>query len=275
MTEFFDKYLSKILIVIIIMGVAFLINNLIDKLIQKTINRKRKKNITTLLVFVRRIKKIVIYGIAVIFSLSIFDLFNSFSITLLSGLGVGTVVLGIAAQESLKNFFGSVAIVSGNPFEVGDFIELSGKDVSGTVEDITMRHTIIRTINNRRVIIPNSEMNNCIIENFNYSDNELVKMVDYEISYESDIDKAIEIIKDELTKLYTINPKGKNKDVEYPKVRVASWEKSGIVLRAWVWGKNNGDVFENIFKLNYNLKKRFDKNHIEIPYPHVNIVKCK
>ena len=275
MAEFFNKYLSKILLVIIVLGIAFLINNIIDKIIKKTINRKKKKNVTTLLVFVKRIKKIVIYGLAIVISLSIFDILNSISLTILSGLGIGSVVLGLAAQESLKDFFGSVAIVTGNPFEVGDFIELIGKDVSGTVEDITMRHTIIRTLNNRRVIIPNSEMNECIIENFNYSDNELVKMVDYQISYESDIDKAIKIMKEEMLKLYKINPEGRNKDEEYPKVRVASWEESGIRLRAWVWGKNNGDVFENIFKLNYNLKKRFEKENIEIPYPHVDVITKK
>lgn len=272
MQKFLDNYLDKIIAVIIILVISYIINLAIDKIINKTIRIKRKKNITTLLLFIKRIKKIVIYAIAILTCLFEFDVFNSFSVTLLSGLGIGSVVVGLAAQESLKNFFGSIAIVVGNPYEVGDFIECVDKNVSGTVEDITMRHTIIRTINNRRVIIPNCEMNTYTIENFNYSDNENVKLVTFNISYESDVDKAINILKEEMNKLYHPNSKGKNRDVEFPKVRVSKLDDSGIALTAWVWGDNNSDVFENMYQLNYVINNRFPKEGIEIPYPHVEII---
>ncbi len=275
MQRFLDNYLDNIIAVILIIIVAFILNKLIDRIIDKAIKIKKKKNVTTLLMFVKRIKKVIIFLLAILVSLTQFDIFNSFSVTLLSGLGIGSVVLGFAAQESLKNFFGSVAIVLGNPYEVGDFIECIDKGVSGTVEDITMRHTIIRTINNRRVIIPNCEMNTYTIENFNYSENENVKLVDFSISYESDIDKAINIIKEEMEKMYHPNPKGRNKDVEFPKVRVSELGDSGVTLRAWVWGNNNNDVFENTYKLQYSLKKRFLEEGIEIPYPHIQVVNKK
>ena len=275
MQRFLDNYLDNIIAVILIIMVAFILNKLIDRIIDKAIKIKRKKNVTTLLMFVKRIKKMIIFLLAILVSLTQFDIFNSFSVTLLSGLGISSVVLGFAAQESLKNFFGSVAIVLGNPYEVGDFIECIDKGVSGTVEDITMRHTIIRTINNRRVIIPNCEMNTYTIENFNYSENENVKLVDFSISYESDIDKAINIIKEEMKKMYHPNPKGRNKDVEFPKVRVSELGDSGVTLRAWVWGNNNNDVFENTYKLQYSLKKRFLEEGIEIPYPHIQVVNKK
>ena len=273
MKNFLDKYLDKCISIILIIVISVVLNKIIDKLIDRTIRRKRKKNVTTLLMFIKKVKKLIIYSLMVLMIMGQFEAFHKFSITLLSGLGIGSVVLGLAAQESLKNFFGSFALVIGDVFEVGDFIECVDKGVSGTVEDITMRHTVIRTINNRRVIIPNSQMNSYTIENFNYIDNENVKLVDFSISYESDVDKAMKIIKDEMKKLYKPNEKGKNKDVEYPKVRVASWDESGISLRAWVWGKDNGEVFENMYKLNYVIKKRFESEGIEIPYPHVEIIK--
>ena len=275
MENFVEKYLDKVIVVVIILLVAFILNKVFDGVISRTIRHKRKKNVTTLLMFVKRIKKFVIYALAILICLTQFDVFNSFSVTILSGLGIGSVVVGFAAQESLKNFFGSVAIVLGNPYEVGDFIECVDKAVSGTVEDITMRHTIIRTINNRRVIIPNCEMNTYTIENFNYSENENVKLVDYEISYESDVDKAMKILKEEMKKLYHPSPKGRNKDVEFPKVRVLELGDDGIKLRAWVWGDNNSDVFENMYQLNYAINKRFPKEGIEIAYPHVEIVENK
>ena len=80
-------------------------------------------------------------------------------------------------------------------------------------------------------------------------------------------------IKDEMKKLYRPSKKGINKDVEFPKVRVASWNDSSISLRAWVWGKDNSDVYDNMYKLNYVIKKRFDEENIEIPYPHVVVTK--
>ena len=201
MKDFLDKYLDKCISIILIIVISVVLNKIIDKLIDGTIRRKRKKNVTTLLMFIKKVKKLIIYSLMVLMIMGQFEAFHKFSITLLSGLGIGSVVLGLAAQESLKNFFGSFALVIGDVFEVGDFIECVDRGVSGTVEDITMRHTVIRTINNRRVIIPNSQMNSYTIENFNYIDNENVKLVDFSISYESDVDKAMKIIKDEMKKV--------------------------------------------------------------------------
>lgn len=273
MKKFLDNYLDKCISIILIVTIAILINKVVDKLIDRTIRRKRKKNVTTLLMFIKKVKKLIIYSLMLLMIMGQFETFHKFSVTLLSGLGIGSVVLGLAAQESLKDFFGSFALVIGDAFEVGDFIECTSLGVSGTVEDITMRHTIIRTINNRRIIIPNGQLNSYTIENFNYSDNENMKLVDFTVSYESDVDKAMNIIKEEMKKMYHPNPKGKNKDVEFPKVRVASWNDSSITLRAWVWGKDNSETFENMYNLNYIIKKRFDKEGIEIPYPHVVTIK--
>ena len=274
MKDFWDKYLDKIIAIAIIIVVCIIINAIVDRLIDKTIKIRKKKNVTTILIFIKRIKKLVIWFIGLVLCLFQFEAISAISVTLLSGVGIGSVVLGLAAQESLKNFFGSISLVVGNAYEVGDFIECIDKGVSGTVEDITMRHTIIKTIHNRRVIIPNSEMNKYTIENFNYSDNENVRMVNFPIAYEADVDKAIDIIKKEMNKLYHPNPKGSNKDVEFPKVRLTSWDDSGVTIRAWVWGSDNGNTFENTFKLLYEVKKEFAKNDIEIPYPHmVNYIK--
>lgn len=265
--------MKKIVSVIVIIGIIIIIDKVIDKVIDKTIKRKDKKNVTTLLMFVKKIKKLILYTLMFILVLGQFEIFHKFSITVLSGLGIGSVVLGLAAQESLKDFFGSFTLVIGSPFEVGDFIECVGVGVSGTVEDITMRHTVIKTIHNRRVLIPNSVMNTYTIENFNYADNENMKLVDYRVTYETDIDKAMGIIKEEMEKLYHPNPKGKNKNVEFPKVRVYSWNDSSISLRAWVWGKDDSDVFENVYKLNYVIKKRFEEEKIEVPYQKVIVKK--
>lgn len=104
MENFVEKYLDKVIAVVIILTVAFVLNKVIDGVVNRTIRHKRKKNVTTLLMFVKRIKKFVIYALAILVCLTQFDVFNSFSVTILSGLGIGSVVVGLAAQESLKNF---------------------------------------------------------------------------------------------------------------------------------------------------------------------------
>lgn len=275
MREFWDNYFDKIIAVVVVLLLAVILNKIFDSVINKTIRHKRKKNVTTLLMFIKRIKKFVIYFLAVLICLTQFDVFNSFSVTILSGLGIGSVVVGLAAQESLKNFFGSVAIVIGNPYEVGDFIECVDQGVSGTVEDITMRHTIIRTINNRRVIIPNCEMNTYTIENFNYIEDESVKLVDFKITYESDVNKAIDILKKEMNKLYHPNSKGRNKNVEFPKVRMLELGDAGITLRTWIWGNGNSDVYENMYQLNTAIYKKFSEAGIEMATSRIKVVNDK
>ena len=104
MKEFLDKYLDKFIAIILIVIVTMVVNTVLDKLIDRTIRRKRKKNVTTLLMFIKRIKKLVLYGLMILLALGQFDAFHKFSVTLLSGLGIGSVVLGLAAQESLKDF---------------------------------------------------------------------------------------------------------------------------------------------------------------------------
>ena len=76
------------------------------------------------------------------------------------------------------------------------------------------------------------------------------------------------VIKTELNKFEKPNIK----NIEYPKVRVYKWDSSSIILRAWVWGKDVFQSYDNLYKLNYNLKKEFDKNNIEIPYNHLNVI---
>ena len=103
--NFWENYLDKLIAVIVVIIISFVVNKILDSMINRTIKLKRKKNITTLLMFIKRIKKVVIYSLAILVCLTQFEVFNSFSVTILSGLGIGSVVVGFAAQESLKNFF--------------------------------------------------------------------------------------------------------------------------------------------------------------------------
>lgn len=260
--------IEKIISIIIILILAYILNLILEKLINKLIDKKNNKNLKTTLIFFKKIKTVIIFSLGVTLCLSKFEMFKSLSVTLLSAVGILTTILGLAAKESLGNLFGSISILFSHPFEVGDRVKIIEKDISGTVLEVSMRHTIILGYNNQRYIIPNSILNTLTIENNDYNESETCLFADYGISYESDIDKAIDIIKKELNKFEKPNIK----NIEYPKVRVYKWDSSSIILRAWVWGKDVFQSYDNLYKLNYNLKKEFDKNNIEIPYNHLNVI---
>ena len=237
----------------------------------KIIAKKRDKSLNTVLLFLKRVKKYLLYSLGILVCMSKFNAFSSLSVTILSGIGILATVLGLAAKESLTNLFGSLGLIFGHPFEVGDYISCVDKKIEGIVEEITMRHTIIKTLDNKRIIVPNSVMNNLSIENYNHTDNEVCLYDEYPISYEADLNKAIEILKEETAKLYHPNPNGKNKDVEFPRVRLVRWDSSSLILRTWVWGKNIISDQENVFHLNEIIKNRFNQENIEIPYDKLDV----
>lgn len=271
MEKLINKNLMEVIKILIVLLILFLIKEIIHRLLNKVVKKKNDKNKITTISFLKKFVSATIYFIMIVFVLSQFAFFKSLIIPLLSGAGILAVVLGLAAQDTLSNFFSSLIIVFGNPFKIGDHIRDVENDIEGEVEEITFRHTIIRTINNRRLIIPNNKMNTLIIENYNYTDTLLCELIDYDISYDSDIHKATKILEEELNKLYNPNTISK-KEIEFPKVRVLKLDESSIKLRAWVWGENYSNVYKNIYALNENIKKRFDKNNIQIPYNHLNVI---
>ncbi len=276
MKEFFSSFWGDLTWAIIVMLITIVINKLINKLIERVIKNKDNKNITTVLIFVRKLKTIIIYIIGFLIAISFFSIFSTLSVTLLSAIGIGAGILGLALQDSLKNFLGSVELVVNKPFEVGDYINLPEKGINGIVEEIDMRHTVLRNFNNQREILPNSILNDLIIQNSDFKDNEIVFFCDYAIGYSADLEKAINIIKEEVLKQCgEIKFKGALKDTEYPKVRVIEWDSSSINLRAWIWGNTSGEAFENKCQLNEKIKIRFDKEGIEIPYNYINVINKK
>ena len=263
--------------IIIIILVAIIIN-CIFSIILNILMKKNKSNFKaamTSLKIIKRIKTTIIVVLTIIICIFQIPKISTISISILSGAGIASLILGYAAQKTLTNFFCGMGIAFSDPFEIGDYIKCVEIDLSGYVEDITLRHTVIRTVDNKRVIIPNGRMDEITIENYNHTDNEVCRFVEYPIAYTANADRALAILKEEMNKLYNPNTNGINKHVEFPKVRIVKWDSSGIVIRGWVWGADNSMTHEEIFNLNYIIKKRFDEENIEIPYNYINVIQKK
>lgn len=195
--------------------------------------------------------------------------------TMLAGAGILAAALGFASQQAFSNLVGGLFIVIFRPFRVGDFIKISELHF-GTVEDITLRHTVIRNPENRRVIIPNSVISSETILNSSIQDKKICVHLELDISYNDNIDAVIALIQDEASKHPHLLDNRTDEEIEAydPLVRVrvielASWS---VRLRANLWAKDSSEAFVMKCDLLKSIKERFDKEGIEIPFPYQNVV---
>jgi len=194
--------------------------------------------------------------------------------SLLAGAGVLAIALGFASQHALSNIISGVFIVVFKPFRVNDHLRISG--LSGVVEDITLRHTVIRDFENRRIIIPNSKISEEIIINADFEDDKICKWIEIGISYDSDIEKAKQIIKNQIINhplsIDGRTPEEKSEGVELALVKVISLGDSSVNLKGWAWAKDSPDAFNMGCDLIESIKLQFDKEGISIPFPHRTLV---
>lgn len=246
---------------------------------RKNAERKIKKNEDpTVLRFGRYVAVSLIYIVGIMFILLAFPRLQGVAQTALGGAGIIALIAGVASQEALANLVGGIFIISFKPFKIGDTIKLSDNTV-GTVFDITLRHTILRNGENKMVVIPNATINKEKIINYNLKELKICERIEIGISYNSDIDLAKKIMKEECEKHPFILDNRSAVDIlnGKPVVRVAliSLGDYAMTLRAWTWAKNNSQALEMHYDLLESIKKRFDKEGIEIPFPTTTITYAK
>ena len=185
---------------------------------------------------------------------------------ILAGSGILAVALGFAAQESVGNLVSGVFLSIFRPFDVGDRIQIRAQDITGYIEDITLRHTVIRTILGTRLIVPNSVMSSAVVENTNFAEGEPTRnFVDVQVSYGSDLSLAKRLMEEVVTShpLY-VGPKPLT-------VFVRQFESSGIALRATMTTRTVDDNFLACSEVRQQLKEAFDANGVTIPFATVTI----
>ena len=141
---------------------------------------------------------------------------------------------------------------------------------------VTLRHTVIRDFENRRIIIPNSKISEEIIINADFEDDKICKWIEIGISYDSDIEKAKQIIKNQIINhplsIDGRTPEEKSEGVELALVKVISLGDSSVNLKGWAWAKDSPDAFNMGCDLIESIKLQFDKEGISIPFPHRTLV---
>lgn len=259
-------------IIIATIIVAYLVNRFFSRMIRRSTevmdndptNYQFLKHAISALVY------IVGFGIAIYTMPNLRALANS----LLAGAGILAVAIGFAAQHALGNIISGVFIVMFKPFRINDRLKI--QTYTGIVEDITLRHTVIRDFENNRILIPNTVISDEIIVNSDFAKDKICKWIDISISYDSNLDLAKQIIAEEVLKHpLHLDPRTAEQieaaEPEVP-VRVLNLGEYAVQVRAWAWAKDAANGFLMSCDVLEGIKKRFDAEGIEIPYPHRTLV---
>ena len=173
-----------------------------------------------------------------------------------AAIGAATLAIGLALQGSLANFAGGVLILLFRPFRIGDWIEAQG--TSGTVDSIQIFHTVLRTGDNKTVIVPNGILSNGIITNTNRQPTRKV-VFDVGVDYEADLQKAREVLL-ELAK----DPRVLADPAAVAVVSTLGDSSITVSLRCWT---KTADYWDVVFMLNELARDRLKAAGIDIPFP--------
>jgi len=200
---------------------------------------------------------VVFAGIAVAFGMAGY---GDFLQSLATVAAAATLAIGFAMQDVIANFVAGVFIFTDKPFKIGDWIEWDGN--SGIVEDISFRVSRVRTFDNELLTVPNSHLTDGVIKN-PVAKRQLRLQVPFGIGYDDDIERANEIILEEAHAHPDIL------EDPAPSVRLTELGDSSVVLKSRVWidEPSRSDFVKTRGEYVTDVKKRFDEEDINIPYP--------
>lgn len=235
--------------------------------LKKSLKKLSQKSNGLHIKYFNSLVKILIVLVEIYYILTLFDATKSLSTTILGGGAIFITVLSFGAQQAMGNIVSGFFISASKPYELEDKIKVvSGGSIlaEGIVKDITTRHTVIETFDGQTCIIPNSVMDSSVIINTTYTEN-VGNFLTVEISYESDVDRAMEILKQIIVdhKL-TLND-------DSTTVSLSQMTPNGLMLKTAIWTKTLGDNFSACSDIRKQVLKAYLAEGITIPYQTITI----
>ena len=238
----------------------FLIGKFLVRLVVSAISKVMQKQAVdkTLETFICNLVRISLMVVVVISAIGALGIQTTSFIAIFGAAGLA---VGLALQGSLSNFASGVLIVLFRPYRVGDFIEAAG--IAGSVEQVQILTTIMKTGDNKQIIVPNSQIMDSIITNYSANPTRRVDMV-VGVSYDDDLDKVRKTIED------LIAAEDRILAEPAPTIAVSALADSSVnfVVRPWV---NAADYWGVMFDMTEAIKKRFDKEGISFPFPQQDV----
>lgn len=240
----------------IIVVVGFVVSNLVGKLAVKGM---RAKGIDpSIHSFIKTIVVFVLKAAVILSALSTLNVdVNSF----IAALGAAGITAGLGLQSSVSQFASGIQILINHPFKSGDYVDLG--TVSGKVHEIKIMYTELITVDNKRVIVPNSHITSSNIINYNSESKRRVDLV-FGISYDADIARAKAVIEETARKneLVLMNPE--------PVIAVSGHAASAVNISCLIWCHTD-DYWDVFYYMQEAVKLAFDENNISIPYDQLDV----
>src|SRR5271157_624112 len=258
--------LILILTIVLIFIAAYLVSNLTGAFInwyKNNIAPRTESDLDDVLMpFLGKSVGVIVFVLAALMALAVLHV----EITpLIATLGVGGIAVALAAQELLSNVFGAFAILSDRPYKIGDRIQIS-EGMVGDVVEIGLRSTRMNTLDNRLIVVPNSDISKSDIVNFSQPDSRMRFDIKVGVSYDADIEKATGILLD-----IAGHTDGVLNDPS-PKVYVKDLGNFSVNLLMHVWVKDYKLSWEVPDQIYRETLKRFAKEKIDIPYPITSVI---
>lgn len=256
-----QEFLSRGFIVVVACSVTYVVLKVVDLLLdvwrEKTVLAQDKAFAAHLFPLINKVVKAFVIVAAAILTA---DNLNIKITSLLAGLSVGGLALGLAAQDTIANLFGAVAIFLDKPFHIGDHIKVEGVD--GTVEGIGLRSTRIRNLDGHHVTVPNKLMGNAIITNVTRRPTIKTEM-NLGLTYDTPVEK-VKRATVLLEEIFRANPKTADLIISFNKF--ADSALNIFVVHVWS-GTDAKAHFAEMQELNLQIKQRFDAEKIEFAFP--------
>jgi len=263
MKKIFEELLNDIiqfgwnlLCAIIILVVGFYFVKIIMNKIKRgrTFNKLEKSSQT----FLESIIGITLKIVVVIIAITTVGISMASVVAIISSAGLA---LGLALQGGLSNIAGGVMIMIFKPFKVGDYIDTH--EDCGTVKEINIFHTVLTTVDNKTVVLPNGNLSNSVIVNYTAMKNRMLDL-EVSVSYDSDVNKVKEILYD-----LANNFEYKLKDKEVF-VGLKQHADSALIFAFRIW-VDKKDYWNAKCEMLEKIKKEFDNKKITIPFPQLDI----
>jgi small conductance mechanosensitive channel len=259
---------GALMLALVFLVAAGIISRVLNKLLRRStwvMGQLGREVDETVVRYTLRVKSVIVYLVALVVYASLVPGLRALMGTMLAGAGITALVVGFAAKTTLANLVAGLSLAVYRPIRIGDKVNIEGE--YGTVEDITLRHTIVRTWTFRRLVIPNEKIDSMTLVNYSIVDPTVLCRIEFGVSYDTDIDLVRHLLLDEADKCPHRKP-----EAEEPWVRVISHGDFSIGLRLYVWCADADQEWQSRFWLLEAVKKRFDAEGVEIPFPYRTVV---
>ncbi|MDH0302937.1 mechanosensitive ion channel family protein [Pseudomonas sp. GD04091] len=244
------EYGSRLLLALLTLAIGWWIINKLSARLGKLVGLRAD---VALQGFISSLANIVL---KVLLMVSVASMIGIETTSFVAAIGAAGLAIGLALQGSLANFAGGVLILMFRPFRIGDWIEAQG--VAGTVDSIQIFHTVVRTGDNKTVIMPNGALSNGIITNTNRQPTRKV-VFDVGVDYEADLQKARNVLLELAQDPRVLQDPA-------PQAVISTLGDSSITVSLRIWTKT-ADYWDVLFMLNEHARDRLKAEGIDIPFP--------